>query len=112
MFRAVTQRTSDAPNASPARRGFTAVPVLGDLVAMARLLRDGGASTWAKVLVVAALVYVVCPLDAVPDAVPVVTWLDDAGIVLLARLLLRRALDPYRYPLGGPRPAASLPAAP
>ena len=49
-----------------------------------------------KVLVLAAVAYVVMPLDALPDIAPVVGWLDDMGVALIALLYLSRALAPYR----------------
>ena len=81
------------------RRGITIVPFIGDLVAMTRLLRSRESKWWAKLLAVAAIVYVICPVDLVPDVAPVVGWLDDVGVVLFVRILLWRALTPYRYPL-------------
>lgn len=84
------------------RRGFSAVPVLGDLLALTRLVRDGAQPAWLKVFVVVALVYVVSPVDAMPELVaPLVGWLDDLGLLLALRLGLSRRLEPYRYPLFG-----------
>ena len=45
---------------------------------------DKNVSKWRKLVLGAALVYVVVPFDAVPDVVPVVGWLDDMGVVGLA----------------------------
>lgn len=93
------------------RKGFSAVPFLGDLLALTRLLRDGQAGWGPKILALAALLYVVSPVDAFPEALaPAIGWLDDVGLVLALRLLLARRLDPYRYPLFEKRPAGQLPA--
>jgi uncharacterized membrane protein YkvA (DUF1232 family) len=96
------------PRSPPARagswwrtRGISIVPLVGDLIAMLRLLSDPKASIWAKLLVVAAIGYVVCPIDLIPDAIPFFGWLDDAGIVIAMRLVLHRQLERYRYPLFG-----------
>lgn len=67
------------------------------------MLRDREAPIWAKVLVVAAFAYVLWPLDAVPDLVPWFGWLDDAGLVIVARIILARRLSAYRYALRGKR---------
>ncbi len=84
------------------RRGFSAVPVLGDVLALTRLVRDGAQPAWLKVFVLVALVYVVSPVDAMPELVaPLVGWLDDLGLLLALRLGLSRRLEPYRYPLFG-----------
>jgi uncharacterized membrane protein YkvA (DUF1232 family) len=45
---------------------------------------DKTVSKWRKLLLGAALVYVVVPFDAIPDAIPIVGWLDDVGIVSIA----------------------------
>ena len=71
------------PRANRNRRGITIVPVLGDLVAMARLLRDREAAWWAKVLVLGVIAYVVSPIDLIPDFIPVVGYLDDLILVPL-----------------------------
>jgi uncharacterized membrane protein YkvA (DUF1232 family) len=45
---------------------------------------DKTVSKWRKLLLGFALIYVVVPFDAIPDAIPVVGWLDDIGVVSLA----------------------------
>jgi uncharacterized membrane protein YkvA (DUF1232 family) len=98
---------------SPARRGgISKVPVIGDIVATARLLRDREAALWAKLLVALAVAYVVFPLDAVPDLAPIVGWLDDAGALVVLRVLLHNKLSAYRYPLNEPPPRLPPEAAP
>ncbi|MEP7121690.1 MAG: DUF1232 domain-containing protein [Byssovorax sp.] len=103
---------SALPLVAPRRRprGITIVPFLGDLVAMTRLLRDHRAALWAKLLVVATMLYVVFPFDLLPDVAPFVGWIDDIGLVVVMRLLLYRQVEPYRYPFFGKRPAALDPA--
>ena len=44
-------------------------------------LRDPGVASWRKLAGVAAVAYVIWPLDLIPDAIPVVGWLDDVGIL-------------------------------
>ncbi len=43
-------------------------------------LTSGKCSLADVVLVVAALLYLISPIDAVPDFIPVAGWLDDAAI--------------------------------
>lgn len=38
----------------------------------------------AIISIVVALVYLLIPVDVVPDAVPVVGWIDDAIAILVA----------------------------
>lgn len=41
---------------------------------------------FAVFFVIMSLLYTVSPIDAIPDAVPVVGWLDDAGLLLTATM--------------------------
>ncbi len=50
---------------------------------------DGNAPIWkalSVVLAMLAVAYDVSPVDAVPDAVPVLGWLDDVGFTVMAAL--------------------------
>lgn len=42
--------------------------------------RDARVSAWNKLLALLAVLYVISPIDLIPD-VPVVGWLDDVGVV-------------------------------
>ena len=53
-----------------------------------RYLRDPGVAAWRKLAGVAAVAYVVSPLDLIPDGIPVLGWLDDVGIVAAAAAFL------------------------
>jgi uncharacterized membrane protein YkvA (DUF1232 family) len=79
-------------------RLFALLPFLRDFPAAFRLLRHRGAPLWSKALVVLAVLYVVWPLDLIPDVAPVLTWVDDMGVVLVLRMLLSRQLEKYREP--------------
>jgi uncharacterized membrane protein YkvA (DUF1232 family) len=101
---AFVKKTTDArsPNldkkVSGKARGLALVPLLRDVPAAWRLLRDKEAALWAKALVVLSVVYCIWPLDLIPDAVPFITWIDDAGVVVLFRILLHRQLGRYHEP--------------
>lgn len=89
------------------RRDAGHLPVVGDLVAAWRLLRAADEPLLAKALVVAALVYLVAPVDLIPElAVPVVGWLDDVGFLLVTRAILGSRLDRHRD-AGAPSPPRS-----
>jgi len=82
------------------RRGFSAIPMLGDVVVLWRLLRDREAHWGLKLIAFLTLAYVISPIDALPEAVaPMIGWIDDVGLVLAVRLLLATPLARYRYPL-------------
>ena len=84
----------------PRRRGLSIVPFLGDLLVMTRVVRDREAHTGLKLLALLSILYVVLPVDALPEAVmPLVGYLDDVGLMVGLRLLLERPLAKYRYPL-------------
>ncbi len=74
-----------------------ALPGVGTVVATWHFFKDREGSLFVKILFVLALAYVVWPVDAIPDVIPVVGWLDDLGVVALASAFLWRAIEPYRY---------------
>lgn len=47
-------------------------------------LKDEDTPTWAKGVIVAALGYFICPVDAIPDAVPLAGYADDLGALAAA----------------------------
>jgi uncharacterized membrane protein YkvA (DUF1232 family) len=55
-----------------------------------RLLREPRVPRVAKAVPVLAALYLIFPLDAVPDIIPVLGQLDDLGVVLLALELFLR----------------------
>jgi len=106
MFRLVAEKIA------PKKRGFSVVPIVGDLVALSRLIRDRDAGWGWKLFAIAVFMYVISPVDAFPEAVaPFIAWIDDVGLVLAVRILLDRRLMKYRYPLFEAPPDAALPGA-
>lgn len=57
---------------------------VGDALAMFCCLMDADTPGWVKVAIVAALGYLICPIDAVPDFIPIGGLLDDAGVIAVA----------------------------
>lgn len=55
-------------------------PVFLRPTALYRFFKDKRASRGTKILLVLGLVYVVWPLDLIPDAAPFIGWLDDVGV--------------------------------
>ncbi len=60
-----------------------------------RYMRDGRVPLWRKLAGVLAVAYFVMPVDAVPDVVPVVGWLDDVGVLSAAALFMVREVQRY-----------------
>ena len=78
------------------RKELPAHGQIGYLRALARFFRDPKASTLGKLFVLATVVYVVSPVDFVPDVAPIIGWLDDLGLAGVAIAYLARVLGPYR----------------
>jgi uncharacterized membrane protein YkvA (DUF1232 family) len=48
---------------------------------LGRYLRDAAVPRWRRSLVFLAGAYVLMPFDLIPDAIPVLGWLDDLGVI-------------------------------
>jgi uncharacterized membrane protein YkvA (DUF1232 family) len=60
-----------------------------------RLVRDRRISFWLKFIPVAGLIYLVSPLDLIPDiALPVIGELDDAAVLWLTNYLFVELCPP------------------
>jgi uncharacterized membrane protein YkvA (DUF1232 family) len=59
------------------------------------LVKDPNGGWGSKVLAIAALVYLISPIDAIPDIIPVLGLTDDAAV--LAGTAARLATDLKRY---------------
>lgn len=59
-----------------------------------RLVRDPAVPTLLKVVPLAAAAYVISPIDFVPDFLPILGQLDDAGVLLAAVELFLRWCPP------------------
>jgi uncharacterized membrane protein YkvA (DUF1232 family) len=65
-----------------------------------RYLRDGGVPLWRKLVGVAAVAYLLWPFDLIPDYIPLLGWLDDAGVLAAAAWFIVRdvRLHERRFP--------------
>ena len=80
-----------------------------------RLLREPAVPVLTKVLPFLALLYVISPLDFVPDFLPVLGQLDDLGVVLLAlegftRLCPTEAVEFHRAAMAAGRKYDPMPS--
>ncbi|WP_372698832.1 YkvA family protein [Arthrobacter sp. JSM 101049] len=62
------------------------------LVLLKRILGDRATGLTPRILVVVLLLYLVCPIDLVPDFIPVIGYADDVLVVAwILRLVVRSA---------------------
>ncbi len=47
-------------------------------------LQSSDTPAWAKTVIVGALGYLISPVDAIPDVIPVLGFTDDLGILVVA----------------------------
>ena len=66
-----------------------------DIFALCRYIRDPLVSWHRKAIVVAGLIYFICPIDAIPDITPFIGYLDDLGVIAALLKFLGRELVPY-----------------
>jgi uncharacterized membrane protein YkvA (DUF1232 family) len=63
-----------------------------ELILAWAILRDARVPASAKLATIAALLYVISPVDVIPDVIPVLGWLDDGLIAMLLLKLAQRLL--------------------
>lgn len=74
-------RKGGMERSSRPRRGLRArLPLFASPGAIVRFFKDRSASRRAKILVALAVVYVILPVDLIPDWIPLIGWLDDLGV--------------------------------
>ena len=66
-----------------------------DIRALYRYMKDSDVAWYRKSIVVAALLYFIFPIDAVPDITPLVGYLDDMGVIIAVVKYLGSELVPY-----------------
>jgi uncharacterized membrane protein YkvA (DUF1232 family) len=100
IARALKNRIADIPGGKKLRKEFTDWVDQADDVQVVRrakqlwaYLNSGKASGWDKAIVVAALLYLMSPVDLVPDTIPVLGWLDDIGVAAIAMNYVLMRLD-------------------
>ena len=69
-----------------------------DIFALYRYIRDPIVSWHRKAIVVAGLIYFICPIDAIPDITPFIGYLDDLGVIAALLKFLGHELVPYYDP--------------
>ena len=66
-----------------------------DVKALYHYMRDPNVPWYRKSVVVAALIYFISPIDAIPDFIPIIGYLDDMGVIVALLKYLGGELVPY-----------------
>lgn len=69
--------------------------VMDQLLLTWRLLKDNRVPLWTKLIAVAPFIYVLSPLDFIPDVVLGLGQLDDLGILLAGMRLFETIVPDY-----------------
>ena len=69
-----------------------------DILALYRYMKDPLVKWYRKAIVVAALIYFIVPIDAIPDITPLFGYLDDLGVITALLKYLGSELIPYYQP--------------
>ncbi|MBI4329539.1 MAG: DUF1232 domain-containing protein [Chloroflexi bacterium] len=69
---------------------YLSLPIKGKYLVLVRLFRDRRVPLRAKLILPAILLYIACPIDLVPDFIPLVGQLDDLLVITLGLGLFLR----------------------
>jgi len=75
----------------------------GDARQLWAALRHPGAPGWLKLGTALIVLYVISPIDLIPDFIPGIGWIDDAVLVPLAIRFLLNRLPPHLRASTAPR---------
>jgi uncharacterized membrane protein YkvA (DUF1232 family) len=59
-----------------------------------RTFRHAATPTRVKAMLLLAVLYVLSPIDLIPDVVPILGWLDDIGVVVILLSVAQKMLPP------------------
>ncbi|OGS94071.1 MAG: hypothetical protein A3H31_03155 [Gallionellales bacterium RIFCSPLOWO2_02_FULL_57_47] len=58
--------------------------VIGKALQLYYTMQAPATPAWAKAVIIAALGYFISPIDAIPDAIPLIGFADDLGVLAAA----------------------------
>jgi uncharacterized membrane protein YkvA (DUF1232 family) len=67
-----------------------------NVMALWKMVKDPNAAWTSKAIAIGALIYVISPIDAIPDIIPGIGLLDDVSVISLAVAALGIALNKYK----------------
>ena len=82
---------------SKVRRNAGKVPFIRDAIAAYYCIKDDATPLWVKTVLVGALVYFISPVDAIPDVIVGLGYIDDAGVVAAAVAAVGSHLNEKHY---------------
>jgi uncharacterized membrane protein YkvA (DUF1232 family) len=59
-----------------------------------RTFRHAATPTHVKAMLMLAVLYMLSPIDLIPDVVPILGWLDDIGVVAILLSIAQKMLPP------------------
>ncbi|WP_395837912.1 YkvA family protein [Archangium violaceum] len=72
-----------------------------------RYVRDPRVPLWRRLAGLFAVIYFVVPVDALPDFLPILGWLDDVGVLSAAAFFMVREVQRYQLDVSAwPTPVA------
>ncbi len=70
-----------------------------------RFLMDPAAPRFPQLLAIATLIYLISPIDLIPDVIPILGWLDDLGLTSFAIAYVAAAAARYENARPGCEPS-------
>lgn len=68
--------------------------MLRDVIAVFSAIRDPAVPWTAKAAALGSILYLILPLDIIPDVIPGIGWLDDLAVIPLACMLAAKMVPP------------------
>jgi uncharacterized membrane protein YkvA (DUF1232 family) len=89
---------SKLASAERKNRGGVLTEFLANVRLLYEMLRDGSYSiSWkTKALLIGALVYFIMPVDATPDFIPFIGYIDDSVVISAVIKFLKDEIDDYK----------------
>lgn len=84
------------PSPKPPRKPRGTLSLLTSPRDLWRFVTDKNAPKLPRLMTLLAVLYVVFPVDLVPDAVPILGWLDDIGFTAMVLTWLASAAARYQ----------------
>jgi uncharacterized membrane protein YkvA (DUF1232 family) len=81
----------------------TLTAIWSDVKLLVSMIRDSGTGAYRDVpfatiaAAVAAILYLVSPIDAIPDFIPVLGYLDDASVIGICIRMAHNHIQEYRH---------------